>query len=175
LRSIWGLDAKRIFAVGEDGLFLGYDGKRWAPAKGPPSLGWKYENNGSFGSAPMPTTFVRVGGLPDGTLYVTNAESFVHTGLPGKWTSLFSGNPSDPRPILSIWATDATHMILLDSEYMNVRRGGPWESCTLGQGTGVRALWGTDAKHLWGAGFGGALIRIDPEKLVHGEPCVAGD
>ncbi|MEW5735642.1 MAG: glycosyl hydrolase [Thermodesulfobacteriota bacterium] len=100
INAIWGSSDQDIFAVGDQGTILHYDGSAWTgmTTKTP------YNLYGVWGSAPNDVW--AVGGAPPPTGMETWHNIILHYDGT-KWTAT---NPSQPFTLYGVWGADADHV-----------------------------------------------------------------
>ncbi|RME70944.1 MAG: hypothetical protein D6784_15885 [Chloroflexi bacterium] len=146
LNSVWGSRANDVFAVGDNGTILHYDGSSWsAMNSGFPD----YDFFDIWGTSSR-DVFV-VGWGWNGGFY----DSIVLHYDGSSWSKVLS-YPMDE--FLSIWGRSATDVFVgVDIGAILHYDGTAWQEMESGTGNFLSSLWG-DSTHIFAVGNGGTIL-----------------
>jgi hypothetical protein len=142
LNGVWGASSTDIFAVGNAGTVLHYDGRVWGLMKSATSVDlW-----GVWGSSGVDV--YAVGNR--GTLSRYDGQA---------WTNLASDNTVDLR---WVWGSSSTDVFAVGSRgTVKHFDGRSWSTQTSGVSTDLNAVWGAAGSSVYAAGKAGAILRYD--------------
>ena len=139
LLCIWGSGPRDVWAAGNNGLLMHFDGASWSslPRQTTEAL------NSLWGSGPSD---IWAAGN-SGTLlhYDGKAWSIANTRTDGVIFKLFASGPRD------VWATGYGPLRHFD--------GTTWQSLNVGSSAHLRGVWASDASHVWLAGENGTILN----------------
>ena len=141
LNRIWGSDANNVWAVGDGGAVLRWDGSAWSPQ----SSGTAKNLYGVWGSSANNVWAVGAGGTViwwDGTA----------------WTARPSGTTSD---LYGVWGSDASHVWAVGAGGTVLSWDGTaWTGQTIGTSARLEDVWGSDEDTVWAVGSGGTVVKL---------------
>lgn len=139
LNAVFAVASDEVYAVGDGGVALRYDGFAWASVQ----TGTQQNLNGVWGSGPGDVRFV--GDFGAIVKYLGGREvSPMTTSLRAIW-----GTAKD-----DIWAVGESGTVLHYD-------GMSWQVEGVDIGAQLEAVWGTAPNDVWAAGQGGALVHFD--------------
>ncbi|HET9930877.1 MAG TPA: hypothetical protein VFQ35_09330 [Polyangiaceae bacterium] len=138
--SVWGSDAKNLWAVGLQGTVYRWEGHHWARA----------------GNDMGPNFFAIWGSAPNDIWIVGSAGAIVHWGGETHAT-VASGTTNDLHAVLGfssndVWAAGDQGAILH-------WQGSAWASSASPSKLGLLGIWGASAKDIWLVGENGVVLR----------------
>ena len=146
LRSVWTYDDENIFAVGEEGTIVHFDGKTWQLMACPINV----RLHGIWGSSPK-NVFVAA---DSGMILHFNGD---------KW-SLHHQLGTD-TPLLAITGFGAHDVLVVGDEGRILRFDGvEWQRVDCGVNIELYDVWGVDSEHILAAGGAGELFRWNGEQ-----------
>lgn len=182
LRAIWGANAQNIFAVGDSGVILRYDGKSWTG--GAQSAANGRTLRGVWGSSASNVWAVGDGGLilnwngsswngPGGSTATANLQAVWGLDVRTVWTvgdagtilkwsgSVWSPDASGISQRLNgIWGAQDAVWAVADSGKILVRSGTMnWSEETSGTTKALYAIGGFDANSLFAVGVDAVIVK----------------
>lgn len=146
LYAIWGSGPSDVFAVGDLGTILHFDGKKWSGM----SSGTDVPLYGVWGSGP--THVLAVGGTSKTRLVLR------YDGL--SWTTALAAERGGP--LRSVWGNGASDVFAVAPAGVVLRHDGQgWSESAPARGQQINTLWGFDRKHLYAVGDQGLVLRHD--------------
>jgi hypothetical protein len=159
---VWGSAANNVFAVGDSGVVLRYNGTSWTRM----TTGTTAQLNRVWGSG------------------ATNVYAATETGrllrYNGASWSFVAGVQAPGGPLASVWGTSASNVYAVGAGGIVFRYNGTsWQRIRLPTRQPLYAVWGSGTSNVYVAGGGGALYRFDgtswiPEKAQNGASHVQG-
>lgn len=178
LAATWGPDASTLWAVGEGGTILKWDGRIWSQQTSPV----KTNLRGIWGTDATHIWAVGQSGTVlsyDGTSWRTQTvgttkeltsiwgTDLTHVwavGLDGIvlfWNGTTWAIQSTPVAVslTGVWGSDSRNVWAVSSfsGYLLFWNGSTWATRSFPSTVGVRSIWGTDASHIWAVGDGGNI------------------
>jgi alpha-tubulin suppressor-like RCC1 family protein len=181
LNAVWGTSGSDIYAVGNGGTILRYNGTTWSPM----SSGTTRDLLGIWGASGSDITAVG----PSGTLLRYNGTTWSETasgtdnmlfavwgtsgsdvyavGLSGtirrydgtNWTAMASATPQN---IYGIWGTSNSDIYAVARNGAIVRYNGTtWSTMTSGSTENFLDIWGTSPSDIYAAGASGSILRYN--------------
>jgi hypothetical protein len=142
LNAVWGSDNTHIFAAGQSGTIIRYDGTSWSAM----TSGTTVDLYGLWGSSS--TNLFAVG--KSGTI-------LHYDGI--EWAALDSGTTAD---LHSVWGSSSTDIIAAGQSGTILRYDGTaWSPMAAGTTAALYTVWGTDNTHIFAAGQSGVIIKYD--------------
>jgi len=146
LNSIWGVGSGDVFAAGNTGTILHYDGSSWTAQ----ASGTAHNLNCIWGAADNDVFTVG----SSGTILHYNGSS---------WTSQTSGTTSN---LNCVWGTGSGEIFAAGNSGTILRYDGSvWGPLTSGTAAELRGIWGTDGNNVIAAGDSGTIIYYDGLKF----------
>ncbi len=161
LRGVWGSSASNVFAVGDSGVVLRYNGTAWTRM----TTGTTDPLNDVWGSGPSDV----YAATSTGRLLRFNGTA---------WS--FVSGVQVPGALRSVWGSAANNVYAVGDGGMMMRyNGSSWSRVRLPTRDVLYAVWGSSASNVYAAGGGGALYRYTgtawvPEKAHNGNSLVQG-
>ncbi|HEY0018315.1 MAG TPA: hypothetical protein VGC13_18565 [Longimicrobium sp.] len=161
LRGVWGSAANNVFAVGDSGVVLRYNGTSWTRM----TTGTTAQLNRVWGSG------------------ATNVYAATETGRLLRYNGTswsFVAGVQAPGALASVWGTSASNVYAVGAGGIVFRYNGTsWQRIRLPTRQPLYAVWGSGTNNVYVAGGGGALYRFDgtswiPEKAQNGASHVQG-
>lgn len=155
LRGVWGSSASNVFAVGDSGVVLRYNGTAWTRM----TTGTAAQLNDVWGSGPSDV----YAATETGRLLRFNGTS---------WS--FVAGVQAAGALRSVWGSAANNVYAVgDGGAMYRYNGSTWSRVRLPTRDVLYAVWGSGASNVYAAGGGGALYRFNgtawtPEKAQGG-------
>jgi len=143
LYSVWGSSCSNVFAVGDNGTILRYNGRTWTSMTSGTSMGLQ----GIWGSSA--TNVFAVGW--SGTILHFDGTS---------WSSMTSGTPYD---LYGVWG-NAPNSVFAVGGMQTIRywNGSTWTGMTTpGENSAFRAVWGTAYNNVYVVGNNGDIYHFD--------------
>lgn len=156
LRGVWGSSGSSVFAVGDSGVVLRYDGSSWTRM----ATGTTAQLNRVWGSSASNV----YAATSTGRLLRYNGQS---------WS--FVPGVQAPGALWSVWGTSATNVYAVGDGGIVFRYNGTnWQRIRLPTRLPLYAVWGTGPSSVHVGGAEGALYRFDgtgwtPEKALSGQ------
>jgi hypothetical protein len=142
LYSIWGSSASNVFAVGDNGTILRYNGSTWSAM----TSGTTRYLRGIWGSSASDVFAVGTGGT---ILYYDGAA----------WGTMTSGTTNY---LYGIWGTSASDVFAVgDSGTILHYDGSAWSPMTSGTTNLLLAVWGTSGSDVFAVGDYGVVLHYD--------------
>jgi hypothetical protein len=142
LNDVWGAKASDIYAVGDSGTIIHYDGETWSPT----ASGNTQALYGVWGSGSSTIFAVGAGG----TILRYNGYS---------WSSMISGTTST---LYGVWGTASNSVFAVgDGGTVLYYNGITWGPLPSGTGLALRGVWGTSATNIFAVGDSGTIRRYD--------------
>jgi hypothetical protein len=161
LRGVWGSSASDVYAVGDSGVVLRYNGTSWSRM----TTGTTVQLNHVWGTS---STNVYAATSTGRLLrYNGTSWSFV-TGL------------NAPGALWSVWGTSSTNIYAVgDGGIVYRYNGTSWQRTRLPTREVLYAVWGTSSTNVYVGGGDGALYRFNgttwtPEKALNGQSQITG-
>jgi hypothetical protein len=161
LRGVWGSAANNVFAVGDSGVVLRYNGTAWTRM----TTGTTAQLNDVWGS-----------GASD--VYAATATGRLLRFNGTAWS--FVAGVQAPGALRSVWGSASNNVYAVgDGGIMYRYNGSSWQRVRLPTRQVLYAVWGTGASNVYAAGGGGALYRYNgtawtPEKAQNGASHIQG-
>lgn len=161
LRGVWGSGAGNVFAVGDSGVVLRYNGTSWARM----TTGTTAQLTDVWGS-----------GASD--VYATTATGRLVRFNGTSWS--FVAGVQAPGALWSVWGTSATNIYAVgDGGILFRYNGSSWQRIRLPTRAALYAVSGTGASNVYVGGAEGALYRFNgtawtPEKALNGASQIHG-
>jgi regulation of enolase protein 1 (concanavalin A-like superfamily) len=142
LRDVWGLDASNIWAVGDGGVILKWNGTAW-----------------SAQTSGITTNLLRVWGVDANNVWAVGNGGVIRKWNGTTWAAQTSGTASTLR---SVWGTAANNVWAVgDSGVILKWNGTAWAAQTSGTTSTLNAVWVADATNVWVVGNGGLIRKWD--------------
>ena len=142
LNSVWGSASSSVFAVGNSGTILRFNGSVWSSM----SSGTAGNLNAVWGAA------------PDDVFAVGQSGTILHYDG-SKWGSLKSGTASD---LNAVWGSAADDVFAVGKSGTILHYdGSKWSSLNSGITTALNAVWGTAGKVVFAVGSSGTILRYN--------------
>lgn len=159
LRAAFGFSARDVWAAGEGGSVLRFNGEAWAPLLGPSSA----TLNGIWGSQPNDVWFVGDGG----TIWRWNGDRFER--------SISQAEPIT-EALYAVWGSAPDDVWIAGQQGLLLRCRAdlvcsriPTDHVLSAPAPDLRAAWGFSAQEIYFAGSRGSLLRWDGAQLVREE------
>lgn len=147
LWAVWGHDERNVFAVGENGTVLCYDGHAWAPMRTPT----RFHLHAVWGTSPR-------------NVYAVGQQGLVLHYDGNRWSEVHR------------LAVDVTAMAIIgfgpheifvvgDEGLVLTFDGAQWRRVPVATKKALYALWGLDARHLLAVGDFGSVLRFNGERF----------
>ena len=140
LYAMWGADATHVWAVGDGGAIVKWNGTAWSPQSSGTSKGlW-----GVWGSDAANVWAVGEGG----TIVKWNGTA---------WSPQNSGTSNR---LYGVWGTDAANVWAVGFGGTIVKWNGTiWSPQDSGTSNWLEGVWGTDAANVWAVGSSGTIMK----------------
>ncbi|HWP38050.1 MAG TPA: Ig-like domain-containing protein [Gemmatimonadales bacterium] len=190
LEGVWGYSSENVFAVGDSGTVLSFDGGAWSLVPGV---------SNSCGAIPTQCYLTGVWGSSPDELWVVGAAGMIQRRSGGNWeiqsspsaNALYgmwgsapndlwipgeggrilrydgtswqlSPNSASPSIYLNaVWGTSRSD-IWVGGQYGTILRydGSAWQSVSSGTSNQIEHIWGSAASEVWAVGRGGTVLRF---------------
>ncbi|WP_420126241.1 WD40/YVTN/BNR-like repeat-containing protein [Longimicrobium sp.] len=156
LRGVWGSSATNVFAVGDGGVVLRYDGTTWTRM----TTGTTAQLNRVWGSS------------------ATNVYAVTSTGRLLRYNGTawsFVAGVQAPGALWSVWGSSASNVYAVGDGGIVFRYNGTsWSRVRLPRRDVLYGVWGSGASNVYVGGGAGVLYRFDgtnwiPEKALNGQ------
>ena len=143
LHAIWGSAANDVFAVGDGGAILHYDGAAWSAM----TSGTDNALFGLWGSSA--NDVIAVGALGTALHYDGAAWSFMAHDL------------YPPNPLFGVWGSrwNDVYAVGMMSSILHYN-GVSWSTMPSGTTYGLNAIWGSAANDIYAVGFWGTIVHF---------------
>ena len=142
LNGVWGTSSSNVYAVGDGGTILHYNGVKWSPMASPTTQ----TLNGLFGLSADSIFAVGNGG----TILRYNGSS---------WSTMSSGTSEALR---GVWGSSSTDMFAVGDRGTILRyNGSAWSVMSSGPSETLRGVWGSSSTDVFAVGDGGTILRYD--------------
>jgi hypothetical protein len=176
LYAVWGSSSSDVFAVGDYGTILHYDGSSWSPM----TSGTTSHLRGVWGSSSSDVFFVGGGGIilhysaAAAQAELANVQSAVVAlmadvglgTLPNPVTAATNDMTAFPDPDYSLYpdyllesTTIGTYTCDADGTVTQVTAGDEWSSMTSGTTHPLYAVWGSSPSDVFAVGGGGTILH----------------
>jgi len=180
LQSLWGSSANDVYAVGDGGTILHYDGSQWTIM----STGTKDIMYGVWGSAANDVYAVAVKAILhyDGTdwtrlsfdipgylygIWGTSSTDIFAVGEVGTilhydGTDWYLMESNTRKPLQSIWGSSETDIFAVGYEGTIIHYDGvSWSEMSSGTTQHLKSVWGTSSTNIYAVGDGGTIVHYD--------------
>jgi hypothetical protein len=141
LHDVWGASATEVYAVGERGTVLHFDGHAWSPV---PGLAGGPELRGIAGAWPGRAVAVGWGGR------VVRLQG-------GRWSEMVVH-----ETLNDVWAASGSDVFVVGDAGTILRSdGGEWRRMPSGTMESLTGVWGRSPGEVYAVGTGGVLLRFD--------------
>ena len=182
LWSVWGASATDIFAVGEAGSIIHYDGNSWSAMETPTSshlhgvwgrsaddvyavgqFGLVLHFNGSawreVHRLAVDVTAVAVWGHGPTDVFVVGDEGLILHFNGDGWDRVNSGTKN---ALYAVWGMDAEHVLAVGDFGLVLRwNGRSWDEFNAGTENFLYGVWGDALNNVYVAGLSGTVTRFD--------------
>jgi hypothetical protein len=189
LYGVWGKSATEVYAVGETGTILKFDGTSWKSQSsgstadfravfGPASGGYVYAVGGEIyrleGSSWVSnntstyycTDLNGIWGTSESNLFAVGSSGDVcyrYSPTSGYWSNMYLSITEDLK---GIWGASATEIYVVGSAGVIVKGNGTtsssgWSKMSSPTSSDLQTVWGTSSTDVWAAGFDGVLVHYD--------------
>lgn len=161
LRGVWGSAASNVYAVGDSGVVLRYDGTAWTRM----ATGTTAQLN-------------RVWGTSSTNVYAATSTGRLLRYNGSAWS--FVPGVQGPGALWSVWGSGSTNVYAVGDGGIVFRYNGTsWQRIRLPTRNVLYAVWGTGSGNVYVGGGAGALYRYNgtawtPEKALAGQSHVTG-
>jgi hypothetical protein len=181
LYSIWGPDSSNVFAVGQAGTILHYNGSAWrsmnSRTTGDLFCVWGADGSNVFAVGKAGTILFYDGSgwspMTSGTpndlygVWGSDSESIYAVGIAGTllyydgstWSSVTGGSTSD---LTSVWGVNASNIFIVGKAgTILYYDGSTWSPMTGVTANNLACVWGVDKRHVYAVGSSGAFLSYD--------------
>jgi hypothetical protein len=161
LQAVWGTAANNVFAVGDSGMVLRYNGTAWTRM-----------------TTPTTARLTDVWGSGASDVYATTASGQLIRFNGSTWATVAAVQA--PGALHGVWGTAANNVYAVGDGGLVYRyNGSAWQRIRLPTRSALYAVGGTSASNLFVGGADGALYRYSgsawiPEKALNGTSLVRG-
>lgn len=143
LYSVWGSSSSDVFAAGNNGTILHYNGSAWSAMASGTSMGLQ----GLWGS-------------PAGNIFVVGWSGTILHFDGTSWTPMTSGTSYD---LYAVWGNSANSVFAVGGmETICYWNGSAWSTMTTpGEELALRAVWGTAYNNVYAVGNDGTILHWD--------------
>ncbi|MEW6141578.1 MAG: C1 family peptidase [Chloroflexota bacterium] len=142
LRGVWGSSSSDVFAVGDGGTILHYNGNAWSTM----TSGTTGYLNGVWGSSASDVFAVG----ETGTILHYNGTA---------WTAMSSGTNNT---LTGVWGSSATDVFAVGANGTIVRyNGSAWSAMTSGTTNYLNGVWGSSASDIFAVGQNGIILHYN--------------
>jgi hypothetical protein len=142
LNGVWGISATDVFAVGDAGTILHYDGTDWSAM----SSGTTASLNGVWGSSAADVFAIG----DDGTILHYDGTSWSAMTSNTAWT------------LFGVWGSSASDVFAVGGSGTIVHYDGTsWSDITSGTTEWLFGVWGSSSTNVFAVGTGGAILHYD--------------
>lgn len=182
LWSVWGATTNNVFAVGESGTIIHYDGVSWTSMPSPTTV----HLHGIWGSSPknvyavgqigtvlhyngeqwqqvyrlpVDVTAVAITGFGPHDIFVVGDEGLILRYDGAQWERLSSGTKN---ALYGVWGMDPEHVLAV-GDFGTVLRwnGKDWKAFNAGTENFLYSVWGDALDNIFIAGLSGTLAHFD--------------
>lgn len=140
LSSVWAADANNVWAVGDTGRIMKWNGTAWSP-----------QPSGTT------QTLDSVWGSDADNVWAVGAKGTVLKWNGTAWTPQLSGTTSR---LNEVWGTSASSVWIVGEAGTILRwNGTTWSRQTSGTTEYLESVWGSDANNVWTVGNSGAIVK----------------
>ena len=146
LHDVWASAANSVFAVGDNGTILHWDGSVWSPM-----------------ASGTTNTLNSVWGTSATNVFAAGANGTILRWDGSAWSPMVSGTTNT---LNGVWGSDGSHVFAVGaSGTVRYYDGSSWVNApgTTGSGTtsDLRGVWGSDASHVFAVGASGTVRYYD--------------
>lgn len=142
LTSIWGSSTNSIWAVGDGGMILRWDGSQWN----------RVSSNTS-------ANLSKVRGIVGGNTLVVGEAGFVAEWTGATWLARSSGTVN---ALFGVYWSSTTEAWAVGEGGTIIRwNGSTWNNIASGTIKNLTGIWGTDRTHIWAVGVDGIVLFWD--------------
>ena len=152
LWSVWGSSATDVFAVGQNGVILHYDG-----------TSWRAESSGTTNA------LVGVWGTSANDVFAVGYSNFIPPGLGEvilhydgtSWTPQLVYSGTLPYRLSAVWGSSPTDVYAVGTNGQFLHYDGlSWTPGSTGSSVSLSAIWGTSSKDIFAVG-GNSIVHYD--------------
>ncbi|MDM8560904.1 hypothetical protein [Candidatus Parabeggiatoa sp. HSG14] len=148
LTNIWASSDNSLFAVGDSGTIIHYDGNQWITMNSNTSS----KLYGIWGSA------------NNNVFTVGNNGTILHYDG-NQWTTMSSGISF---PLIEVWGSSSTDVFAVsDSGTIIHYDGNQWTTMNSGISSSLWGVWGSSSNNVFAVGNGGTIIHYDGNQWTH--------
>lgn len=161
LQGVWGSSSGNVFAVGDSGVVLRYNGTTWTRM-----------------TTPTTAQLTDVWGSGPSDVYATTAAGQLIRFNGSAWSVVPAVQA--PGALRSVWGTGSGNVYAVgDGGIVYRYSGGSWQRIRLPTRSALYAVWGTGSSNVFVGGADGALYRWSgsawvPEKALNGASLIRG-
>lgn len=179
LRDVWGADTSNIWAVGDGGVILKWNGTAWAAQTSGTTANllrvwgtdasnvWAVGASGTIRKWNGSTWSAQTSGTSNTLRSVhgsstSNVWAVGDTGTALKWNgSTWAVQTSGvTNPFNAVWSVDASNVwVGASGGLIRFWNGTAWATQTTNTSNALTGLWGTSTSSLWAAGAGGTILK----------------
>jgi hypothetical protein len=140
LNGVWGSDSGSVFAAGNSGTILHFDGSNWSSM----SSGTISDLSGVWGANDSHVFAVGKSGT------ILNYDGI-------SWGTMTSGTSQD---LNSVWGTDSSNVFAAGNSGVILRfDGSTWKALNSGTTMDIYDIWGADVSNVFAVGKSGTILR----------------
>jgi hypothetical protein len=148
LYGVWGDSSSSIFAVGEFGTILHYDGTSWTPM-----------------STGVTNVFFDVWGSSSDNVFAVGQNGIIMRYDGTSWSSMTSGTGNH---LNGVWGTSSSDVFAVGNNGIILRfDGSSWNLMTNTNTSHLQTVWGTASDNVFAAGNGGTVLHYNGSDWVN--------
>lgn len=158
MNDVVGLSASNVWAVGDNGIMLRFDGTNWT--------GWRYDGSTvssyNLNTWALPGARIKLRALWAFSPFIVavgdDGNAIYHDGT--SWTKVTTGITAD---ITDVWGSSPTDVYgtTSDGRLWRWDGSGVWNVTSVVAPGALNAVWGTSASNVYTVGDGGAVFRYN--------------
>lgn len=156
LNAVWGASASEVYAVGDNGTILRYDGAAWTSQVSPTTE--QLWGVWGFGSMPAECALSHCAAASARAYAVGERGTIFRLTGADTWTTDTSGTA---EALSAVWGASPRDVFAVGAAGTILHFDSAWVTMASGTTRNLRAVWGTSSANVYAVGGGGAILHYD--------------